>query len=110
MSGGTAFVLDEKHDLYTRLNKELVTVSELSDEHDIEILKGLIEKHTKETGSELGKKIIKNFEKFIPNFKKIVPNDYQRMMTEISRAEERGLNHDEAVLEAFYTTTGQQKR
>ena len=57
----------------------------------------------------LDARLLSDFEKYIPNFKKIVPNDYQRMMTEISRAEERGLNHDEAVLEAFYTTTGQKK-
>ena len=109
MSGGTAYVLDEKHDMYKRLNKELVTVSEVTDSHDVEVLKGLIEKHTKETGSELGKKILKEFDSYLPNFKKIVPNDYHRMMVEISKAEERGLNHEEAVLEAFYTTTGQKK-
>ena len=41
----------------------------------------------------------------IGHFKKIVPNDYQKMMTEIAKGEERGLNHDEAVLEAFKKLT-----
>ncbi len=109
MSGGTAHVLDMKHDLYKRLNKQLVTMSELSDEHDKEVLKGIIEKHVRETESELGKKILSDFEGYVPYFKKIVPNDYQRMLTEISKAEERGLTHDEAVLDAFYTTTGQKR-
>ena len=109
MSGGTAYVLDMKHDLYKRLNKHLVTMSELSDEHDKEVLKGIIEKHVRETESELGKKILSDFEGYVPYFKKIVPNDYQRMLTEISKAEERGLTHDEAVLDAFYTTTGQKR-
>ena len=110
MSGGTAYVLDADHDMYTRLNKELVTVSEVTDEHDIAILKGLMEEHVKETGSPKASEILKDFGNEIKNFKKIVPKDYHRMMVEISKAEERGLNHEEAVLEAFYTTTGQQKR
>ena len=60
----------------------------------------------KETDSALGKKILKDFEKdYLPHFKKIVPNDYHRMLVEISKAEERGLKHDEAVLEAFYKVT-----
>ena len=109
MSGGVAYVLDQNHDMYKRLNKELVSVSEVTDEHDAQLLKDLISKHVKETGSELGKKIVDNFADYLPNFKKIIPNDYQRMLSEISKAEERGLNHDEAVLEAFYTTTGQKR-
>lgn len=107
MSGGTAYVLDVNHELYRKLNKQLVTMSELSDEHDIQIVRNLVEKHVKETGSELGKKILSDFDRYVPDFKKIIPNDYQKMLSHISKAEERGLNHDDAVLEAFYETTGQ---
>ena len=82
-------------------------MSELSDEHDIQIVRNLVEKHVKETGSELGKKILSDFDRYVPDFKKIIPNDYQKMLSHISKAEERGLNHDDAVLEAFYETTGQ---
>ncbi|MCR5607091.1 MAG: glutamate synthase large subunit [Treponema sp.] len=105
MSGGIAYVLDKKHDLYLRLNKQLVTMTEVNDKHDITLLKQLIERHTKETDSALGKRILKDFDSYIPHFKKIVPNDYQKMLILISRAEERGLSHDEAVLEAFQMMT-----
>ena len=85
-------------------------MSEVSDEHDVQIIKSLVEKHVKETGSALGAKILKDFEKeYLPHFKKIIPNDYHKMLVEISRAEERGLKHDEAVLEAFYAATGQKR-
>ena len=107
MSGGTAYILDKNHELYKKLNKQLVTMSEISDEHDIQVVRSLVEKHVKETGSELGERIIKDFDKYIPHFKKIIPNDYQNMLSHISRAEERGLDHEDAVLEAFYETTGQ---
>ena len=105
MSGGIAYVLDENHDLYLRLNKQLVSMGEVTDKHDIDTLRDLIERHTKETGSELGKKILADFDTYIKSFKKIIPNDYQRMMTEIAKGEVRGLNHDESVMEAFKVVT-----
>ena len=102
MSGGIAYVLDEKHDLYLRLNKTLVTMSTLSEKHDIEELKQLITAHVEATGSELGAKILADFEQYIPCFKKIMPNDYNRMLSAIGRFEEKGLSRSEAELEAFY--------
>ena len=105
MSGGIAYVLDENHDLYLRLNKQLVSMGEVTDKHDIDTLRDLIERHTKETGSKLGKKILADFDTYITSFKKIIPNDYQRMMTEIAKGEARGLNHEESVMEAFKVVT-----
>ncbi|MDE5798030.1 MAG: glutamate synthase subunit alpha, partial [Treponemataceae bacterium] len=105
MSGGTAFVLDTKHDLYKSLNKQLVSMREVTDDHDSAILKSLIERHVAETGSALGTRILADFAHYLPHFKKIVPNDYHAMLVEITRAEQRGLTHDEAVLEAFKTLT-----
>ena len=120
MSGGVAYILDEKHDLYKRLNKELVTVYELDDETtvvrtapkagetpDESVLKGLIEKHVAETGSEKGKAILADWAKYKTMFKKIIPNDYLKIMTEIASEERRGLNHEDAVLAAFKTVTSQ---
>ncbi|MBQ3671066.1 MAG: hypothetical protein II921_06265, partial [Treponema sp.] len=105
MSGGTAYVLDMGHDLYQRLNKQLVSMNEVTDAHDIEILTDLISQHKKETGSALASKILADLGSYLPHFKKIVPNDYHRMLVEISSAESRGLSHDEAVLEAFKKVT-----
>ena len=105
MSGGIAYILDMDHTLYRRVNKQLVSMGEVGERHDVELLKSLIQKHVAETGSELGKRILADFDGYLPHFKKIVPNDYQRMLTEISHAEERGLQHDEAVLEAFKKIT-----
>ena len=84
-------------------------MTELSDEHDAELVKKLISEHVQETGSARGKEILAKFDEYACHFKKIVPNDYHRMLVEISRAEERGLDHEEAVLEAFYETTGQKR-
>lgn len=39
MSGGVAYVLDEERDLYTKLNKEMVLFSEVTEKYDIIELK-----------------------------------------------------------------------
>lgn len=103
MSGGIAYVLDENHDFYLRLNKSLVTMTGVEEKHDIEELRTIIEKHVAATGSPKGKRILHDFVNFLPYFKKILPNDYSRMLGEISRFEEKGLSRDEAELEAFYS-------
>lgn len=112
MSGGVAYILDEKHDLYKRLNKEMVTMYDLDDETtvarnktDCEILKDLIEQHYEETASKKAKEILEEWENYIPKFKKIIPNDYLRMMTEIQLAEESGEIYEDAVMSAFKKVT-----
>ena len=103
ISGGIAYVFDENHDFYLRLNKSLVTMTGVEEKHDIEELRTLIEKHVAATGSPKGKRILHDFANYLPYFKKILPNDYSRMLGEISRFEEKGLSRDEAELEAFYS-------
>lgn len=102
MSGGIAYVLDEAHDLYLRLNKDMVEMTSLSEQHDISELKGMIEAHVTETGSAFGKEILAHFEDYLPRFKKILPKDYKKMLIAIGQREEKGMSRSEAELEAFY--------
>ena len=108
MSGGVAYVLDEKHDLYKRMNHELVKMYALDDEvttlqdtTDEATLHSLIEQHVAETGSERGKTILTDWDYYKTCFKKIIPNDYLKIKTEIAAQEKAGIEHDEAVLAAF---------
>jgi glutamate synthase (ferredoxin) len=102
MSGGIAYVLDERHELYLQLNKELVSMTAVTAKYDIAELKSMIERHVAETGSARGKTILEHWEETLPLFKKIMPNDYQKMLTAIGQLEERGIPRDQAELEAFY--------
>ena len=104
MSGGIAYVLDSGHDLYLKLNKQMVTMSAVSERHDAEELRGMIEAHFKATGSPLAKEILDHFDERLPDFKKILPTDYQKMMAAIGRLEEKGIPHEQAKLDAFYLT------
>ena len=102
MSGGIAYVLDENHELYLRLNKQMVDMEAVTERHDGEELRTLIEHHVRETGSPLGKRVLDHFQEYLPNFKKIIPRDYKRMITTIGQMEEKGMSHEKATMEAFY--------
>lgn len=102
MSGGIAYVLDEQHDLYLRLNKQMVKMSAVTERHDAAELRSIIEQHVKETGSEFGREILDHFEDYLPKFKKIIPTDYQKMIAAIGQMEEKGMSHEQATMEAFY--------
>ena len=102
MSGGIAYVLDEKSDLYTRLNKGMVASYELTDKYDVAELKAMIEEHVRRTGSPKGREILEHFFAYLPKFKKIIPHDYEKMLRIIGRMEERGLSEEQARIEAFY--------
>ena len=102
MSGGIAYVLDEDRDLYTKLNKDMVLIQEVTDKYDVLELKAMIEDHVSYTNSEKGKEILANFGEYLPKFKKIIPRDYQRMLMTIVQMEEKGLSSEQAQIEAFY--------
>ena len=102
MSGGIAYVLDEKSNLYRNLNKEMISIELVESKYDIAELKNMIEKHVAHTGSEKGKEILTHFDEYLPKFKKIIPNDYKRMMMLSAQMEDKGLSSEQAQIEAFY--------
>ena len=104
MSGGIAYVLDEDNHLYQNLNKDMISIEKMESKYDIEELKALIEEHVKETGSERGSRILKDFQEYLPKFKKIIPNDYKRMTALSAKLEEKGLSAEQAQMEAFYAS------
>ena len=105
MSGGIAYVLDEKRDFYKRLNKEMVSFEEVTNKYDVLELKDMIKEHVAYTNSPKGKEILDNFGEYLPKFKKIMPHDYRRMMNTIVQMEEKGLSSEQAQIEAFYVNT-----
>ncbi len=68
----------------------------------------MLEEHLQATGSEKANTILSDFVNWLPKFKKIIPRDYKKIMEEIAAFEGKGLNEDEARIEAFYSITGEQ--
>ncbi len=102
MSGGIAYVLDEGHDLYLRLNKELVSEQAVTEKQDMEELRALIEAHVTATGSPKGKMILDQFDHYLPSFKKIVPGAYQRILQTTAVLIQRGMGREQAQMQAFF--------
>lgn len=101
MSGGIAYIYDPNHDLYTRLNKQLVNTYEVSGKADIETLTQLLKNHYKYTNSDVAQKILSNLDHELSSFKKIVPKDYEKITTLIQELKAKGYHDDEASLMAF---------
>lgn len=101
MSGGVAYVYDPNHDLYMRLNKQLVNTYEVIGKADKEVLEELLNKHYTYTDSDVAKKILSNLDEELSNFKKIVSKDYEKITTLIQELKSKGYHEDEARLMAF---------
>jgi glutamate synthase (ferredoxin) len=104
MSGGVAYVLDEDGQFASkRLNHEMVKVYPLVECDDAEIneVKKLISKHVEYTGSQKGFTILEDWTTYSNKFLKILPEDYERVLLALKKAEERGLEGDDAVQAAF---------
>ncbi|MCF0145107.1 MAG: glutamate synthase subunit alpha, partial [Eubacterium sp.] len=101
MSGGIAYVLDMKHNLYTKTNRSLIEMSEVEEEADRKELQEILLEYEKHTGSEKASRILKDYKTYVPYFKKIIPVEYHGMLMKIGKYEEQGIRHEQAVYEAF---------
>jgi glutamate synthase domain-containing protein 2/glutamate synthase domain-containing protein 1/glutamate synthase domain-containing protein 3 len=87
MSGGRAFVLDDRGDFTSRrCNTASVDLEPLLLDEDIAEVRGLIERHRDLTGSPRAAWILDNWAANQPNFIKVFPHEYKRVLG-VPRAE-----------------------
>lgn len=101
MSGGVAYIYDEKGDFYNHCNLEMVLLERLEDSVDVAELRGLIESHVKYTESAIGTRLLNDWEASLSKFVKVIPKDYKRMLEQIRKVEDTGLVGEAALLAAF---------
>ncbi len=101
MSGGTAYVLDEKNSLRDSCNKELVELLPLTDQEDVSLIKDLLEEHIEYTKSNKAQTILNNWDDYKLKFIKVLPKEFARMRRAIREASLDGLSYEEASLKAF---------
>ena len=81
MSGGIAYVLDEKMDFTEkRCNLASVDLEPVIEPRDVELVRGLVEKHFELTGSQRAKNILDNWTETLPRFIKIFPHEFKRVL------------------------------
>jgi glutamate synthase domain-containing protein 3 len=87
MSGGVAFVLDEEDRFETLCNKDMVGLEDVESEEDVELLRGMVERHLGWTESERARRVLKDWEEILPKFVKVMPHDLKRVLEERQEAE-----------------------
>ncbi|WP_109438551.1 MULTISPECIES: glutamate synthase large subunit [Aquimarina] len=80
MSGGIAYIYDDKKTFEAHCNKESLNLDPVIEQKDIDELKTLIENHYNATLSPLAQRILENWEKELPKFIKIFPEEYKQAL------------------------------
>ena len=101
MSGGIAYVLDERGDFSGKVNAQLVGLQRLQDTEEITEVRRLVERHLAHTSSDRARQVLDAWDEAVTRFVKVIPRDYKRMLEAIARAEEQGLVGEEAIMVAF---------
>ena len=87
MSGGIAYVLDEDDDFATRCNREMVDLEPLEEAEDLDLVKGLLERHIGYTGSTVAEALVRDWPAAAKRFKKVMPRDFKRVLMERAKAQ-----------------------
>ena len=106
MSGGVAYVLDERGDFPRQCNRDLVELESLADEGEAEQVREMIRRHAEHTGSDAAKKVLARWRKTAGLFVKVIPRDYQRALAALQRVSEAGLSGEAATMAAFEENKG----
>ncbi|MEP6870468.1 MAG: glutamate synthase large subunit [Anaerolineaceae bacterium] len=82
MSGGVAFVYDEDGDFDSRCNQQMVGLEPLEEAEDLELVRGLLERHLEYTESSVAARILNGWPKAAAKFVKVMPTEYRRVLAE----------------------------
>ncbi len=85
MSGGLAYVYDEKCEFNSRCNLAMVDLETVVDPIDVAELKQDIENHLKYTGSKTAEVILRDWENNIEKFVKVFPVEYKRVLGQMQK-------------------------
>jgi glutamate synthase domain-containing protein 3 len=82
MSGGTAFVLDEREQFDSLCNGDMVGLEDVDEENDERLLRHLIAEHHRWTRSSTAGRVLAHWHEYLPRFVKVMPHDLKRVLAE----------------------------
>ncbi|MGH2633730.1 MAG: glutamate synthase-related protein, partial [Tepidiformaceae bacterium] len=82
MSGGIAFVLDEDGTFASRCNLQMVLLEALDEPEDLELVRGLIDRHHDYTDSSVAERLLADWPNIAAKFVKVMPVEYRRVLLE----------------------------
>jgi glutamate synthase (ferredoxin) len=81
MSGGIAYVFDERGDFTEeRSNLASVDLEPVIEPRDVELVHGLVSRHFELTGSKRARYILDSWAEMLPRFIKIFPHEFKRVL------------------------------
>jgi len=86
MSGGLAFVLDERGELRNKVNATMLDQLEELTAEDADEVRVLVEEHLRRTDSPVARRVLDSWEELLPRFVKVFPTDYKRVLAEQAAA------------------------
>jgi glutamate synthase (NADPH) large chain len=102
MSGGIAYVLDESGSFERRCNRAMVSLERVLpeaeqpkeeprhlDTADEPLLRSLLERHFRLTGSTVAKRVLDNWKATMPKFVKVYPGEYRRALGELAATKQK---------------------
>jgi glutamate synthase (ferredoxin) len=89
MSGGVAYVLDVDGGFASRCNMEMIGLEPLEEPEDVDLVRGLVERHLEYTGSTVAAGVLGNWADAQRRFVKVMPKEYRRVLEERRQAAER---------------------
>ncbi len=101
MSGGIAYVLDERGEFARHVNLQMVNLEKIETPEEAADVRAMIEKHVAHTQSRRGRQVLAAWPDLLPHIVKVMPKDYRRVLDCMARVSEQGLTGDEAVMAAF---------
>ena len=102
MSGGVAYVFDEKGDFKQRCNLAMVDLDPLTEGEEVDVIKELLKRHVRHTQSSVAEKLLAHWKATQPKFVKVMPKDYKRVLIAIHKARQSGVSEDRAVMESSH--------
>jgi len=79
MSGGIAYAFDPAENLCESVNLEMVDLDPIESE-DLELIKVMLLKHLKFTGSSVAEELLLDWERYIDKFVKVMPKDFKAVL------------------------------
>ena len=83
MSGGIAYLIEDHKEF---CNLEMVSLTGLEDQTEIESVKDMIFRHAEHTGSRRATEVLLAWDQFVARIIRVLPNDYGRAMEKVAVA------------------------
>ncbi len=85
MSGGIAYIFDERNSFEKNCNSESLNLLKVEEDTDIAELKELIENHYNATLSPIAQRILERWEDSLPRFIKVFPEEYKQALARLEK-------------------------